>query len=117
MLACFKSIYGDEAVRTVGCADVNHVDGFILKELLVIGINLGVGSTVILSGLLRFLLDEIAESNHFDFRNGSQAGHMLAVCDAAAADNSDSNLIIYCNCHIFLQNYVFNETFIPYYNK
>ena len=101
ILAGFKRVNGDEAVRTVGRADVNHVDGLIAEQLPVIGVYLCVGSTVLFAGSLCALLDYVAESDHINLGNGLKTEKMLAVCDTAAADDTDSDFVVCSDCHVF----------------
>ena len=111
MLACLESVNGDKAVRTVGRAHMNNVDGLVLEKLLIVRIYLRVLGTVVLCCLLCLLLNDVAECNHFHILDRSESGHMLTVCDTAASDNTDSYCIICRNCHDYLQ-VMFVRTFL-----
>ena len=65
MLAGIQSIHGDEAVCTVGRADVNHVDVLFLEQIAVVGVNACIGRAVLLGGILCALHDQVTESDHF----------------------------------------------------
>ena len=89
VLARVQRVDGDFRVRAVGGADVNHVDLRIGQQFLIIGINLCAGHAVFLGGLHRALLDQVAEGNHVRHIHSLNRGHVLAVGDAAAADDTD----------------------------
>ena len=93
VLACLESGNGDRAVHSVRCADMYNVDALVLKELSVILVDLCIGGAVLLLSSLGSLNDDIAECYHFCVGLCSERGHMLAVCDSAASDNSDSELL------------------------
>ena len=70
---------------------MNDVDGLVLEELLIVLVDLRVGCAVLLRGLLGAFDDDVAERDHFDAGNLLQGRHVLAVRDAAAADNADAD--------------------------
>ncbi len=72
---------------------MNHVDGLVLEQLFIVGIDLRAFDAVFPGGLLGALLDDVAEGDHFHVGQLLQRGHVLAVGDAAAADDTDSYLI------------------------
>ena len=80
---------------------MNDVDRLVLEKLLVVLIDLSVRSSEVLLRLLRSLDDDIAERDHLDVRYLLECGHMLAVGDTAAADYTDSYLIVCTNCSHF----------------
>ena len=67
---------------------MNHINAFILQELVIIGVIFCARYAVFFGGFLCALLDEIAERDHFAIFHFLQGGHMLAVGNSAAADNS-----------------------------
>ena len=89
MLACFKSVNCDEAVRAVGGTNVNGNDALILEKLFVVGINFCIGRTVFFCSFNRSLFNDIAESNGFKEINIRDGTQVFAVGDAAAADNTN----------------------------
>ena len=87
----------------VGGADVDHIDALILQQFVVICIYLGFRRAVVLGGLFRSFRNNIAEGHHLGLIcEFFQGGHMFAVGDAAAADDTDSQLF-HSNTSICLQ--------------
>ena len=90
MLARLQRVDRDEAVLAVRRAHVHDVDRLVLQQLFVIGVDLRTLCAVLRAGLLRALLDDVAERDELGVRLAGQRGHVLAVGDAAAADDADS---------------------------
>ena len=67
-----------------------------LQQFLIIGKDLRAGHAVFLGGLLSALFDDVAERDHFNVLQLLQGGHVLAVGDAAAADNTNFDHIHRC---------------------
>ena len=65
----------------------------ILEQLFIVGVDFCIGGAVFLCGLNCSLLNNVAESNHFDLFNIFKGGQMLAVGDTAAADNAYSDFL------------------------
>ena len=82
---------------------MDHVDGFVLQQLLVIGVNLGVLGAVLLGGFFRPFGDNVAECHHGGVGLFTQCGEVLAEGDAAAADYSDfQNCVLHNGFPFFL---------------
>ena len=95
MLARLQRVHRDERMLLVGGQHMHHVDVLLLQQLLIVGINPGVRGAIFFGGLFRPLLHHIAESDHFNRIDLFQRGHMLAVGDAAAADDADMQFTIH----------------------
>ena len=93
MLAGFQRINRNERMLLVGRQNMHDVDVIARNEFFVVSIDRRVFDAKFLRSLLRTLNDDVAESDHFYSLQLFQRGHMLVVCDAAAADNTNSNLI------------------------
>ena len=102
VLACIQSIHSDKAMCSVGSQNVNHVDGLVFQQLLIVFIYSSTGCTVLGSSSFCSFHNDVTESNHFHLRDLCQRRHMLTVGDTAAADDTDSYLIICTNCHNLL---------------
>ena len=89
VLARMKCVNGYKRMGTVRSTNVYCIDLGIEKQLLVIGINLGVGSTEILCCLFSLFGNDVAECNHLHVAQILKRGHMLTVCNTAASYNSD----------------------------
>ena len=89
VLACVQRVHGDEAVGAVGGADVNHLNGLVGQKILVVLVDLGVGGAVLGLGGLGALDDDVAEGDQLHVGELREGGHMLAVGDTAAADDTD----------------------------
>ena len=96
VLACFQRVHGDKGVGAVGRADVYDVNGLVLQELLVIRVNNRVGCAVLCLCVDRSLLNDVTECNQFNSRQLFERGHVLAVCNTAATDDTNSEFF-----HIF----------------
>ena len=70
-----------------------NVDALVLEELSVVLVDLCVGCAELLLSSLGSLNDDIAECYHFCVGLCSERRHVLAVCNSAASDNSDSELL------------------------
>ena len=92
VLARLERIHRYKRMRAVGGADMDALYALVLEQLSVIGIDLCALDAELLCGLYRSLLDDIAESDHLGLFDLFKCGHMLAVGDAAAADNAYSYL-------------------------
>ena len=79
----------------VGGQHMHHVDVIFLQQLFVVGIHPGVRGAVFLGGLFRPFPHNVAESDHLHCVDLFQRGHMLAVGNAAAADNTDMQFAIH----------------------
>ena len=90
VLASLQGCHSDLAVSHVGGQHMDSVDSGVSQQLMIVGVNLCVGSAVFLSGFLSALGDQVAESNHVHvFFLLGHTGEMLAVSDAATADKAD----------------------------
>ena len=99
MLAGLKCRYRDRAVGDIRRADMNEIDlqTLIREHCLVVLINLGISCSVFLRGLLRSLADDVAERDEFSLVGIClERRKVLLVCDAAAADDRDSDLCHTC---------------------
>ena len=99
VLTGIQCVHGDEAVRTVRGQDVYHIDGLVLKQLFIIRIHRRIRCTVVVLCTNGSFLDQVAERHHFHIGELFQRWHMLAVCDTAAADDADTDLVICTDCH------------------
>ena len=99
VLASVESVHGDEAVRAVRGQDVYHIDGLVRKQLLIIRVDRRIRRAVVALRLFSPFFDQVAECHHFHIGELFQRGHMLAVCDTAAADDTDTDLVICTDCH------------------
>ena len=66
VLSRLQCVNSDEAVTAVGSKNMNDVDGLILKQLFIIGVNRAVGSAEFFTCGERLFFDYVAESDHFD---------------------------------------------------
>ena len=80
---------------------MHSVNALVSQQLMIVGINLGVGGAIFLGSLLGPLGNQVAESNQVNilFLLG-HAGQMLAVGDAAAADKAD---LYFCHWDLLLE--------------
>ena len=91
VLAGVERVDGDAAMLAVVGEHEHRVDALVFKELFVVGVNLAGFVAVLLVSLDRALFDDVAERYHFGVRVLLFGGHVLAVCDTAAADNAYSH--------------------------
>ena len=77
MLARLERVHRDEGVGLVRREHMDHVDGLVLEQLLVVGADLGAGNTVFGGGLHGTFLHDVTERDHFDIGQLFQAGHVL----------------------------------------
>ena len=99
---------------------MHNVNGFILEQFLVIRVNSRIGGAVLCLCINGSLLDNIAECNHFYVGQLFERGHMLAVCNTAATNDTNSDLFHFQVLHdnrIFCFAAFKNATFIQLYNK
>ena len=90
MLAGFQSGHSDLAVSHVGGQHMHSVNGGISQQVVIIRVNLGVRSAILLGGLLSALGDQVAESHHVHiFLLLGHAREVFAVGDAAATNKAD----------------------------
>ena len=91
MLARLQRGHRDFTVGAVGGADMHHVDAAVLKQLPIVLVHLGPRRAKFLGRLFGPLHDDVAERHHVGLvRLRPQGGHVLAVGDAAAADDADA---------------------------
>ena len=102
VLARVQRVYGDEAVGTVGGADVNYLNGLVSQKILVVFVDLSVGSAVLGLGGLSTFYDDVTEGHHFHVGKLFQRGHMLTVGDTAAADDTDLYDSFFCHVSVLL---------------
>ena len=88
MLAGIESIDGDIGMLPVGSQDMDHFDGLVLQQFLIIGVDLGIRGAIFLGSLLSLLRDNVAECHHLHIGQLLQGRHMLTIGDTAAADNA-----------------------------
>ena len=72
---------------------MHHVYVVAGDQFVIVGVYLCALYAVFLGGLLGALYDDVAERNHFNVGQLLQRGHVLAVCYATAADDTNAYLI------------------------
>ena len=93
VLARFKGVDRDLAVRGVRGQHVHHVDLRVREQLAIVRVRLRVRRAVLLGGLLRALRDQVAEGDDLaQLRQLGKGRQVLGVRDAAAADDADLKL-------------------------
>ena len=81
---------------------MNHIDGLVLQQLTVIGVDSGTFDAVLVSGFYGALFHDITESHHFHMVQFSQGREMLAVGNAAAADDADADFFVCSDSHGYI---------------
>ena len=76
---------------------MDGLNGLILKQLLIVRIDLGTFNAEFFRRFNSPLLNDIAESHHLSLVYLFERRHMLAVGDAAAADDAYSYLSFHQN--------------------
>ena len=69
---------------------MNDIQAIILQQLVIIRINSRSRCAILCRGLLGLVLDNIAECGQFHMLIQAQGRQMLAVCNASASNNANS---------------------------
>ena len=76
-------------MAVVGRADMDGVEAARAEHLFVVGIDLRSRRAVLLGGFFGAVSENVAERDLLHAGNGGEAGHVLAVGDAAAPDDGN----------------------------
>ena len=82
-----QGVHGDEGVTAVGGAHIHAVQ-IQLEQFLIIHKHLSIRGAVLGLGLFGPLHDQVAEGHQIHAAQRLDGGHMLAVGDAAASDDT-----------------------------